>query len=63
MIFRNEVSSGASRPTETVVWICEIESSKSVDELRTSNTITAGRGACTLSVSGLQDSEWPQEDH
>ena len=40
MNVRSEVSSGASRPTEAMVWIHEIESPKSIAELKTSNTTT-----------------------
>ena len=36
--FRREVSSGASRPTEAMMWISEIESAKSITGLKTSET-------------------------
>ena len=36
---KSEVWSGASRPTEAMIWIIKIESAKSIAELKTSNTI------------------------
>ena len=38
--YRCEVSSGASCPVEAMIWISEIESAKSIAELKTSDTIT-----------------------
>ena len=35
MNFRREVSSGASRPVDPMVWLREIESAKSTAELET----------------------------
>ena len=43
MIFRSEVSSGASRQVEATVWINEIESAKSIADLKTSYTITGAK--------------------
>ena len=40
MNFRSEVSSRASRPSEAMVWMNEIETAKSVADLETSSTIT-----------------------
>ena len=41
--FRSKVSPGASRPTEAMIWSDEIESVKSIDELKMSNTITRAK--------------------
>ena len=43
MSFRSGVSSGAGRPTESMIWIREIESATSVAELKTSNTTTGAQ--------------------
>ena len=38
--FRSGVSSGSNRPIEAMIWIIEVESSKSIAELKTLNTTT-----------------------
>ena len=43
MIFRIEVSSCASRPIEGMIWINEIESAKSIADLKTSYSITGAK--------------------
>ena len=43
MSFRSEVSSGASRRVDAMVWVSEIESATSVAELKTSHTITGAK--------------------
>ena len=45
MNFRSEVSSCASRPMEVMVWINEIESAKSIADLKTSKTNHPGQVA------------------
>ena len=57
MNFRSEASSGASRP-EARIWICEIESAKSIAELKTSSTITGAKLQTNFEVL---DSKWLQE--
>ena len=42
-ICRSEVSSGAGRPTEAMIWTREMNFSKSSAELKTSNTITEAK--------------------
>ena len=59
--FRSGVSSGASRPMEAMFWITEIESSKSIAELRSSTT-TGAELWTNFEVLGLKHSEWPQEN-
>ena len=43
MNFRSEVSSCASRSIETMMWINEIESAKSIDDLKTTCAITGAK--------------------
>ena len=43
MSFRSEVSLGASRRVDAMVWASEIESAKSVADLMTSSTITGAK--------------------
>ena len=48
--FRSEDSSSASRPTEAMVWINEIESAKSVADQTTSHTITRAKLQTNIKV-------------
>ena len=59
--FRREVSSGANRPVEAMIWINEIESAKSIVELSKNNH--RGRVADKLQGSCLEDGKRPPEHH
>ena len=59
MDFWPEVSSCASRPIEAVVRINEIESSKSIADLKTSHSVT---GPSCSQTSGILAGEWSQEE-
>ena len=48
MNFMSEVSSGASRPIDAMVWFNETESAKSVADLKKSDTITGSKFADKL---------------
>ena len=43
MSFRSEVSSCSSRPIEAMVWVNEIESAKSIADLKTLYSITGAK--------------------
>ena len=43
MDFKSEVSSCANRPIEVMVWINEIESAKSVADLKTAHSVTGAK--------------------
>ena len=43
MLFWSEVSSCASRPIEEMVWISDIESAKSIADLKSSYSITGAK--------------------
>ena len=63
MNFRSEVSSCASRPIEAMMWLSEIESSKSIANLKTSYSITRAELQTAFGVLGSKNGEWSQEDH
>ena len=52
MDFWPEVSSCASRPIEAVVWINEIESAKSIADLKTSHSVTGAKLQSNFGVLG-----------
>ena len=59
---RSELSSCASRPIEAMVWINEIESAKSIAELKTSNTVTGAKWQMNFEFFFLKKiGDWPQE--
>ena len=43
MNFRSEVKNGARRPKEAMIWIDQIESTKSIAELKTSKAIIGAK--------------------
>ena len=45
-----------------MIWIGQIESSKSVAELKTSNTVTGAQSQTHLAVLDYKKNEWPQEE-
>ena len=52
MDFWPEVSSCASRPIEAVVWTNEIESAKSIADLKTSHSVTGAKLQSNFGVIG-----------
>ena len=50
----SEVSSGASRPIEAMVWFNETESAKSVADLKKSDTITGSKLQTNSEVLGSE---------
>ena len=59
----NEVSSCATRPIEAMVWIIEIDSAKSVADLKMSCSSIGAKLQTNFVVLDSKKKEWPQEDH
>ena len=63
MNVRREVSSCASRPIEALVWVSEIESAKTVADLKTSCTITGATLQSNVVVLDSTIASGFQQDH
>ena len=63
MNFGCDVFSCASRPIEAMMWTNNIESAKSIADMRTSYSITGAKLKTNFEVLDSQNSEGSQEDH
>ena len=62
MNIRSEVSSFASHPIEAMIWVSEIESAKSVADLKTSDSITGSKLQTNFKVSRRSSPETSKEE-